>query len=120
MWARNGPYPFLFDGRAICTEDESLRGGGKVCEACNRQIFVIEIGVFSQGVVGTFNDGQDPGFRVIVSVCANSQVNFLFEFILPVSGHQAKQGVLWRLWDIVLTKDGSSHVVVLQLALNIR
>lgn len=113
MWARRKAHPLLFDGRAVCTENESLSGGGKVCKSCNGQILVVEIGVVSQDMVGSLNNWQDPGFRVVVSVCADSQIDFLFEVILLVSGHQAKQRVLWRLWDIVLTKDGSSHVIVL-------
>ena len=43
---------------------------------------------------------QNPRLRIIISVCANAQVDFLIRRVLAVRPHQAEERVLGCLWDI--------------------
>jgi len=43
------------------------------------------------------DDRQDPGFGIVVSVGANSQIYFLAEGVGSVSCHQSEEGILWSL-----------------------
>ena len=45
-------YALLFYSRAVGAEDESLRGAGEVGEAGDGEVFVVEVRVFAEDLVG--------------------------------------------------------------------
>ena len=75
---------------------------------CLRRTLAKCLGHRSRGVCGIYllDHRQNPGFRVVVSVGANAQVNFLWRVIPSVSSHQAEERVLWGLRDLALVEHG--------------
>jgi hypothetical protein len=47
-----GTDPLLLQRGAVCAEYQLLRGRSEVCKACNGQVFVVEVGVVADDVVG--------------------------------------------------------------------
>jgi len=45
-------YSVLFDGRAVRAQDQLLGCRRELCEASDGQIFVVEVGIVAQDLVG--------------------------------------------------------------------
>jgi len=51
-----------------------------------------------------FDNRQHPRLCIVISVGPNTEINLLIESILPISGHQPEQRVVWGLRHIVRQK----------------
>jgi hypothetical protein len=120
----------VLDGRAIGAENELLGGGGVVGQTGDRQVLVVEVGVFAQDLVGLWrgtsqlcgsgcvvaaecthllDDGQDPGLCVVVAVGPNAQVDLALVLVCAEGAHEAEEGILGCLGDDAGVESGGSH-----------
>ena len=136
-------YSSFFDRGAFGAEDELLSGRGELGETLYGEVFVVEIGIFPEDVLCLNSESvswiflwfagpvsaadllhhrQYPRLSIVISVCANSQIDFLLKCVFSVSSHQPKQGIFWSLGHDILVEerlDGlvcyGSHGVIFDL-----
>jgi len=115
-------YTLVLDRGAVSTEYQLLGGGCEVCQTGNGQVFVVEVGVFAKQFVGLeggllasswpphsgcgactrlLDYGQDPGLRIVVTVCTDAQIDLLWVCVAAEGGHQPEERVFWRLGNHV-------------------
>ncbi len=64
----------------------------------NSGIFFVQI-LINDTLLRLTNGGQDPRLSLVVSVCSNSQTDFVRARVLLVSLDQAKDGVRWSSFN---------------------
>jgi len=108
----------FFNCQAVGAKNELLGCESELRKTGDGKVFVVEVGVisdqciclssslawayFGTGEVYLLDHGQYPGLRIVVSVSANTQIDFLVELVPAVCCHQAEEGVLCSLWTVIL------------------
>lgn len=57
------------------------------------------------------DDRQHPWLRIVVTVCSNAQVNFLWIRVSAISGHQSEERVFWCLRAHIVGEGGGGGAV---------
>ena len=91
-----GTYSLVFDCGAVGAYNEFLGGGGEIGQAADGEVFVVEIGIIVDGVVGLLHNRENPGLCVVVAVGTNTEIDLLIRGVLAIGLHQTKQRIFGR------------------------
>lgn len=56
MEREDGTYALLFDGGAVGADDQLLGGAGEVGETCDGKVFMVEVRIIAEDLVGLWQD----------------------------------------------------------------